>query len=285
MFALPIKVNGALIGVLFKELVRRAMTEIRNQRFVFEATQKQGISGNMDDVCTSADVRAQAIFAKLLREALPGVGLIGEEGLREECTIPDWDIYVTIDPLDGTKAYVRRQPYGVATMVALVVNGKVASAWIGDVNTLEMYGYRPGNSKVHRISKFEVSQNLLDIPRDVPFGQQYVLLRDYWQGQDAQIERIASSFKGIDVIGSSIGAWFTRLWRGEAGVAILGPNSETPWDSTPVIGISEHLGFVFLKPEDDIFWKPYTPCVSKETYMRDHLTMVVHKSIANQFIR
>ena len=49
--------------------------------------------------------------------------------------------YITVDPLDGTKAFIRRQSHGVGTMVAMVEEGQVVSAYVGDVNTQEIYGF------------------------------------------------------------------------------------------------------------------------------------------------
>src|SRR5262245_58310647 len=74
------ELNGHAVGIILKELVRRAMTTIRNERQVFEATAKQGHSGNMDDVFTSADTKAQEIYIKSLHECFPGYAIIAEEG-------------------------------------------------------------------------------------------------------------------------------------------------------------------------------------------------------------
>lgn len=279
---LPIQVNGPMLGILFKELVRRAMNEIRNQRLSFAVTAKMGQSGNMDDVFTTADTNAQSIFEDLIRECLPGVGLIGEEGLNIPCTIEGRNIYVTIDPLDGTKAFVRRQSHGVATMVAMVVDGEVVSAWIGDINTLEMYGYRPQGNRVHRISEFEVSENLGLIDRPVRPEDGYLLLRDPIDQAPDLIRQTASHFKKYQIDGGSIGTWFCRLWKGEFAAVITDPGKETPWDATPYIGISTKLGFAFLR-ESEAGWQEYTPRVSTETQDRDHFTMIVHRSMVDQF--
>jgi hypothetical protein len=53
-----------------RELVRRAILTIRNQRQRFEATAKPNYGGGIDDVFTSADTKAQAAYVKSLRNAL-----------------------------------------------------------------------------------------------------------------------------------------------------------------------------------------------------------------------
>tara|TARA_B100000508_G_C11455322_1_gene276437 strand:- start:98 stop:952 length:855 start_codon:yes stop_codon:yes gene_type:complete len=280
---LPIEINGPMIGIFLKELVRRAMEEIQRQRFAFEATQKESYGGTMDDVFTSADTAAQEIFEKSIREGLPGVGIIGEEKLKVFCTLEGCDAYVTIDPLDGTKAFVRKQSHGVATMVALVIDGEIVSAWIGDVNTMEIFGYRPGSDKVHRLRELRAAENLAQIERDIPPGEQYILLRESPEDFPVTVGRAVRAFKKYHIDGGSIGTWFARLWKGEYGAAILDPGHETPWDSTPFIGISQKLGFVFLKPSGSL-WEIYNPPAVTEVEVRDHHTMVIHRSLANGFI-
>jgi fructose-1,6-bisphosphatase/inositol monophosphatase family enzyme len=282
---LPIEVNGPMIGIFLKELVRRAMIEIRNQRFAFEATVKRGYGGKMDDVFTTADTNAQAIFSKAIREALPGVGILGEEGLREECTLPGCDIYITLDPLDGTKAFIRRQSHGVGTMVAMVIDGEIISAWIGDVNTLEIFGFRPGSPKVHRISEFEFAEDLTKIKPKVSLANEYILLRKGTETFPPAIVSAVRHFKKYHVDGGSIGTWFARLWKGEYAALITDPSHETPWDSTPCIGISQKLGYVFLRPNSSSGrWEEYQPPVTKEVVVRDYYSMVIHSSQSGEFL-
>ena len=75
----------------------------------------------MDDVFTSADKLAQESYVKSLRECFPDIGIIGEE---ESLSIPAKKgrrAFFTIDPIDGTKAYIRRQSHGIGSMVSLVI--------------------------------------------------------------------------------------------------------------------------------------------------------------------
>lgn len=283
---LPIEVNGSMIGILLKELVRRAMLEIRKQRFTYETTAKAGYgSSDMTDVFTSADTAAQEIFAKLIRETLPGVGIVGEEGLNVPCTIPGRNIYVTIDPLDGTKAFVRRQSHGVATMVALVVDGEVVSAWIGDVNTFEIFGYRPGSNKVHRISNLEVTEDLSQLIHDGNLNDKYILLREGLETYPPTVLSGIRRFKKYHIDGGSIGTWFARLWKGEYAAVITDPGHDTPWDCAPFIGISQKLGYVFLTPTQVVgLWEEFEPVISEEILLRESHVLVIHRSRLAQFL-
>lgn len=272
-------VNGHIVGRVLKEAARRAAYAIHSQRRLFEATTKQSYAGNMDDVFTSADTEAQQIYLRTFNECFPNCGVIGEEDAlridpKNGCTA-----YFTVDPLDGTKAYVRRQSHGVATMVALVDQGEVLSAYIGDINADELYGYRPGSSRVHRITKLNDAEELTAGENRIALGDAFGLLRDPVDQYSEATQRLMQrTCKGYDVMGASIGTWMARLWKREVQFCVLRPGHETPWDSTPVIGISKKLGYVFLRPtKSGRSWQRFEPALPTKVTSRDHDMLVVHE--------
>lgn len=272
-------INGHLIGRVLKETVRRATVVIRNERLIFEAQSKMGYSGTMDDVFTSADTKAQEVYLRAFRECFPDYGVIGEE---DSLVIPpsrkDDGFYFTVDPLDGTKAYIRRQSHGVGTMVALVHSGKVLSAYVGDINTEEVYGYRPDSDQVHRITRLDTVEEL-NLNNGQPLEKCYALLRDPAERYSPSTQAMLTKFKNYEVIGSSIGIWLAQLWKGEVGAVFMKPGMETPWDTTPIIGISQKLGCMFLQPNSHgTGWYAYEPVISPHKYKREHETLIVHKS-------
>lgn len=279
--------NGHASGIVLKELIRRAMVVIANECRIFEVHSKPGYGSSMADVFTSADRKAQEVIVKSLTEAFPEFGRIGEEDGM--CHLPPEMMgYFTIDPLDGTKAFVRKQSHGVATMIAMVLAShplrrpEIVSAYIGDVNTKEIYGYRPDSIKVHRITNHETSE-VLPRGRDSGLFEGYALLRDPIETFESEefVRKTVGRFDNYLIDGSSIGTWFARLWKGEVTALLLPPGHETPWDSTPIIGISEMLGYVFMKPLLDgngwEGWEQFLPIIPKEVYRRTHDVLVVHE--------
>ncbi|MBS2037909.1 hypothetical protein JST97_23185 [bacterium] len=244
--------TAPLVGVAMKEMVRRAINEIRRQRFMFEAQAKLGYGGECNDLVTSADREAQRIYLKMLRECFPDFGVIAEEDeLRVECG-PGRQLYFTLDPLDGTKAFGRRQSTGVGTMISLVENGQVLAAYVGDVMTQEIYGYRPESDRVHRISEYETGETIF--VRERPLSEGVLLSRDAPWKFSWPVDRFArENFKDIDIEGGSIGISFARLWKQEVAALLMGPAWDTPWDSSPVIGICRKLDFVFLAVHEGRF--------------------------------
>ncbi len=271
------EVNGHIVGRLLKETVRRATVAIRNERLIFEAHGKVGNSGTMDDVFTSADIKAQDVYVRLFAECFPGCGVIAEEGSFSVTAVDTTTPYFTVDPLDGTKAYIRRQSHGVATMVALVIDGEVESAYVGDINTEEVYGYRPDSNHVHRITRLDTVEVIeSEKPPNAFMG--YALLRDPPDRYSSETRDLLGKFKDYEVMGSSIGTWMARLWKREVCGVFIPPGWETPWDSTPIQGISRKLGYVYLRPDGVGGWMPYSPQTAKQKYHRDHDVLVVHKN-------
>ena len=275
-------INGPLVGIVVKEIVRRAMVAIRNRRMAFEVSCKDGYDGgNMNDVFTNADTAAQAIYLHLLRECFPHCGIVAEEGAL---SIPGSDgctAYFTVDPLDGTKAFIRRQTHGVGTMIALVESGAVTCAFIGDINAEVVYYFRPDSPKAYQVSRLDVAEELTYHTPLVP-GEAYALLREPPQNYLTDVSGLVGDrtiFKSYNIDTGSIGVWAARLWRREVQALFLPPGWETPWDSSPVIGISQKLGYVFLEPSRYCNgWDPYQPLLAPEKYWRPHCTMIVHKN-------
>ncbi|MFC1656493.1 inositol monophosphatase family protein [Patescibacteria group bacterium] len=280
------ELNGHIIGIILKELVRRAVSTIRTERFIFEAQAKEGYSGKLDDIVTSADRAAQAVYVKSLRECFPAFGIVAEEeNLRVNCTHPSVNIYFTVDPLDGTKAFSRRQSHGIGTMIALVCSGHVIAAYVGDVMTQEIYGFRPGSEKVHRVSESDFFEQLTINPVK-PLVEQIVILRELPSKYPEEIRNLIDPghqdekvFRNAEVMSGSIGTTFARLWKGEAVATVYPPHHYTPWDMTPILGISEKLGFLFLRynKEKNHFEKSPMP-VSTEVEDKGEGLFVIHEA-------
>jgi fructose-1,6-bisphosphatase/inositol monophosphatase family enzyme len=251
------RVNGHLIGLAMKEAVRRAIHVIEAKRFLFEAKAKTTDDNpSKEDFVTDADIAAQRVYEKLLRESFPDYGIVAEENhLAVDCSMPDTDLWFTVDPLDGTKAYIRGQSHGVGTMISLVQDANIGAAFVGDVMTGEIYGYRPGSEKVHRItSNGRAVQLAIDAERSL--ADQYVLLRDDPDLYSPLAQKLmrrkkdGGIVKGMEITGGSIGIHMARMWKGEVGMTILRPGPNTPWDLNPIVGISEMLGIRFIPISD-----------------------------------
>lgn len=287
--------NAHAVGIIMKELVRRAIKAIRNQRIVFEVQEKK-TEGKEFDIVTSADKAAQKVYLKSLQECFPGFGIVAEEeDFKLSCTLPIQNLDFSVDPLDGTKAFGRRQSHGIGTQIALRSNTEIISAWVGDVMTQEIYGFRPGSGSVWRINEYEVFEQLVINP-EKPLNAQYLLMRENPGRIDCVVARRMNSqdwpaaiarplFKDIEVEGGSIALSFARLWKGEVGGLLMAPYTETPWDTWPTIGISQKMGFAFFwAGQQSERWNRYTPNFSTQIQYQSTNRLIIHESRVTELI-
>jgi len=87
------------------------------------------------DLVTGTDLAAQATIERVLREHCPAVAFVGEEGDHQ---VPDAGRYWLVDPLCGTANFAARLPL-YALNVALVEDGRVTAAAVGDGTTGDLY--------------------------------------------------------------------------------------------------------------------------------------------------
>lgn len=284
--------TSSAVGIVMKEIIQRSIAIIRNLRKDFKISVKD-TPGKLEDFVTTADTAVQEMAVKLIRENFPDFGFIGEEAgaFWPSMTGSERNLCITFDPLDGTKAFIRKQSHGIGSMIALIENKRVISAWVGDVNTGEIYGYRPGSPKTHRLITWDHHEPL-EIDPELPLSEQYCLLRDLPEAykslsvpamfKSTQPDRPAkySVFKDAEVTGGSIGIHMARLWKGEVGGTVLRPGHENIWDVAPVVGISEQLGFALLTHHERGGGKlvPFEYDFSQRTWERKRLLYIVHGS-------
>lgn len=273
------EVDGPIIGIVMKEMVRRAIEVIRAERFLFEAQQKESYKKDKEDFVTSADKAAQKVYVKLIRKCFPTYGVVAEEDeLSIPSTHPDHDIYFTVDPLDGTKAFMRRQSHGIGTMISLVADGEVIAAYVGDIMTQEIFGYRPDSPRVWRISEYGKAEELA-ISNAKPLKERHILLREPSGAYSPRVRSLVEdgAFQSYEIATGSIGVMFARLWKDEIAALVLQPGHETPWDLNPIVGISKRLDFVFARISSDGKLDVRGPEPIKEMETWNHETLVVHR--------
>src|SRR5882762_1685625 len=105
-----------------------------------------------DTPVTQADREAERAIVELLGRAFPDYGVLGEEfggaGRRDICWI--------IDPIDGTKNFVRRIPVW-ATLIALEEHGEITVGVIHNPVTGDLFSARRGGGAFLNGERIQVS--------------------------------------------------------------------------------------------------------------------------------
>ena len=125
------------VSLILAEQACKIIREIHNEG-VFSTKFKVG-----DDPVTKADFTAQWIVETGLKKAFPGIKIIGEEGsngIPSEFDFNNFDLNkfddfgfekrdynlddccVFIDPLDGTRNYIKGELYAVSCLITLACN-------------------------------------------------------------------------------------------------------------------------------------------------------------------
>ncbi len=112
-------------------LVERVAREIVTPRFGALDPRDIGSKG-VDDIVTIVDQEAEAEITRCLSALLPGVPVVGEEGVAADPAVLRGlaaPLAWVVDPLDGTRAFVEGLPEH-SVMVALLEDGRSVAGWI-----------------------------------------------------------------------------------------------------------------------------------------------------------
>jgi myo-inositol-1(or 4)-monophosphatase len=198
-----------------------------------------GQKSSPTDVVTQTDLRAEELIRRLLREATPDAGVLGEEG---ETTEPGARLQWVIDPLDGTVNFL----YGVplfAVSIAAALDGEVVAGAVIDVLRDELFCAHLGGGARRDGEPIAASPCTVLPSALVTTGFSYHAERRDLQGEVAH--RVLSRVRDLRCFGSAalelcwvacarVDAYFqrdTEIWDRAAGALIAaeaGARTELP---------------------------------------------------------
>jgi fructose-1,6-bisphosphatase/inositol monophosphatase family enzyme len=188
-----------------------------------------------DSPVTSADRANEQLITKLLEEAFPDDGLLGEEGAtREGRSGRRW----IIDPIDGTRSFMRNIPtWGV--MLALEAEGKVV---VGSCNLAalgELYSAAAGlgaycnGTRIHCSLAKSPGQAILCLS-----GFDKVAMRSWGR----RLLPWITQFWSVRSMGGCIDAMYVAAGRAEVWISM----EAKAWDLAPLKIIGEEAGATFF---------------------------------------
>jgi len=179
---------------------------------------------------TQADREAEQAIEKILRSAFPHWGVLGEEfGDRGDSAVR-W----IVDPIDGTKNFVRGIPFW-ATLIGLEDHGEVVAGVIHNPLTDELYTARRGggaflNGTPVRVSSFH------DLADATLLHAGLALLRQagYWDGFVRLVDATSRQRGFGDYMGYGL------IAQGKAEIYL--ETDLKPWDLAPCKILVEEAG-------------------------------------------
>jgi histidinol-phosphatase len=179
---------------------------------------------------TQADREAEQAIERVLGRAFPGHGVLGEEfGGRG-----NQDVRWIIDPIDGTKNFVRHIPFW-ATLIALEDHGEVVAGVIHNPVSGELYSARRGGGAFLNGTRVHVS-DVADL-RDATLlhaGLGLVRSAGHWDGFVRLVDATGRQRGFGDYLGYGL------LAQGAA--EIYAEVDLKPWDLAPCKIVIEEAG-------------------------------------------
>lgn len=221
---------GKEIEIARKAAVRAAGLALRHQAAGIRAESKPD-----DSPVTIADRECERLITGMLEEAFPDDGLLGEEGARKESKNGRRWI---IDPIDGTRDFVRRNPLW-SVLIGLEEHGEIAAGVVHlPLLSQTCWASRGGgafrNDTRMRVSPIDdpqlavLSVNSLNRIVEMPFAGRLI----EWASQFWAVRSLGGTPDAMMLAAGELDAWI------EPRVAA--------WDLAAVQVILEEAGAVFF---------------------------------------
>lgn len=179
---------------------------------------------------TAADRESEERIALELRRAFPDYGILGEEFGERTGAGARW----IIDPIDGTKSFIRGNPY-FAVLIALEEEGEITCGVVHEPISGDLYHACRGEGAFGPRGRLRVSSYDRLADGMLMFGG-----LNAWQnaGRWAAVERLVAASGRQRGYGDYLGHVFVAAGLGEAMVE----PSLQPWDMAPLKILLEEAG-------------------------------------------
>lgn len=121
----------------FKAINQQSLVFISNWRANHGITLDKINANGVHDVVTDVDIAIEDLTRQAVARTAPGIKVFGEENFKNDFTATEEPCYVVVDPIDGTKEFVKGTPDWSISICA-VENGipVVASVFLPDKGEL-----------------------------------------------------------------------------------------------------------------------------------------------------
>lgn len=213
-----------------------------------------------DSPLTEADKRAHNVIAKGLHEADPETPVISEEGNTVDYEQrKDWDSFWLVDPLDGTKEFVKKNDEFTVNIAKIENKYPVMGViYVPAQDVLYIGGQSFGAYKVTDVtSKLPLSEELLrqhgeKLAVSRPEDKAHVVAsRSHMSAEtEAFINELKETYSAVDVVSAGSSLKFCLIAEGKADFyPRYAPTME--WDTGAGQAIVEAAGGTVVRYEDN----------------------------------
>lgn len=185
---------------------------------------------------TKADISSHNIIINSLKYLTPSIPIISEE----DCGIPlkerlDWKEYWLIDPLDGTKEFIKRN--GEFTVNIALIRKNEPVLGVINIPAMEKIFWADGNNGSHSINADGKSIRM-NVKKDMEGSIKIAASRSHYNNK---LDSILAELEDYELINVGSSIKFCLVASGEADIYIrFGPTSE--WDTAAGEAIVKFAG-------------------------------------------
>jgi len=216
-----------------------------------------------NQLVTEADIEAEKVLSRRLRELLPGA-IVGEEGVEADPSLMSAlerpGVVWVIDPVDGTANFAHGNPR-FAVVVALVIDGVTVAGWIHDPVPNRTIVARLGQGAWRGDTRLRVSA-------EVPLAQMAGSVKKRGRVADHVLHvsrRGSAAHDYLDLVTGKLHfAHFRKLmpWDHAAGVLIHAEAGGygAMMDGSPYVPVLHADGQILLAP-GEASWRELVPLI------------------------
>ncbi|WP_231402447.1 3'(2'),5'-bisphosphate nucleotidase CysQ [Caenimonas aquaedulcis] len=188
---------------------------------------------------TEADLRADRVIREGLERAFPGVYILSEESSSHGVQA---DVFFLVDPLDGTKEFLKRNDEFTVN-IALVVDGRPVAGVVQAPALHELYFAAQGLGAWRRTASGDEPLRTSRCAGDTPVR----VMGSRSHGGDALAGWLSRLGREHSFVAAGSSLKFCRIAQGEADVYPRhGPTSQ--WDTAAAHAVLEQAGGAVLDP-------------------------------------
>lgn len=136
------------IDRLLREGLKDACGLARDNRGIAIALNKIRADGSAEAL-SNIDIKVEDLIFGYFNDDMPYIGAVAEEGLNFDPTpVEGVEWRLVLDPIDGSKYYLRDDGMNVCIMASLLRNRTVVATYIVDIATQEVIGFGPSSPDV-----------------------------------------------------------------------------------------------------------------------------------------
>lgn len=197
---------------------------------------------------TEADTRSHNIIMPILENAFPGIPVLSEEGLQMDyAERRDWDAFFLVDPLDGTKEFIKRNGQFAVLIAYLENNRPIFGVVTAPAAGMATYFGGRGIGSFRVVNRREEPIRT----RKPESGEPLTIVESASHASPELAEYLSTINVGTRIAAGS-GLKFCRVAEGEAHLyPRLGPTME--WDTAAGQAVLEGAGGSLTKLDGSYF--------------------------------